>query len=158
MSGKTQFRIGELAAELGLNPRTIRFYEQIGLLPEPQRAASGYRVYSATDLERLRFIAKAKAIGLSLDEIAEILSLRRDGKQPCQCVLGLVDRKIEAVDRQLRVLADFREDLLALREEAARTVPDEGKVCSIIEHHTPAHPSDPGLMMLAPVPQVRSRR
>jgi len=130
-----QLRIGELAAQLGLNPKTIRYYEEIGLLPEPRRTPSGYRAYGLADLERLRFIAKAKAIGLTLDEIREILALRREGERPCQHVLELVDRKLEGVEQQVRALEDFRQELLTLRAEAARTVADHGRICSIIEHH-----------------------
>jgi MerR family transcriptional regulator, Zn(II)-responsive regulator of zntA len=130
--------IGELAAELGLNPKTIRYYEEIGLLPEPERSESGYRLYTRDDLERLRFIGKAKAIGLSLEQIAEVLALRGAGRQPCEHVLALLDEKLAAVDRQLRALRDFKRDLTALRDEAARTAasgPAEGDacVCGIIE-------------------------
>jgi len=81
-----RLRIGELAAELGLNPRTIRFYEGIGLLPNPRRADNGYRWYDDGDRERLRFIQKAKAVGMTLAEIREILDLRSGGRQPCEVV------------------------------------------------------------------------
>lgn len=57
-------RIGEVAKKLGLNPRTLRYYERIGLLPEPQRMNSGYRVYSTQDIERVAFIRKAQLLGL----------------------------------------------------------------------------------------------
>ena len=116
---QAQVRIGELATELGLNPKTIRYYEEIGLLPTPQRTPAGYRLYSAADRERLQFIGKAKAIGLTLEEIREILMLRRDGERPCAHVLGLLDQKLATVDAQLRTLTDFRQDLVALRQAAA---------------------------------------
>ncbi len=138
-----KLRIGELAAELGLNPKTIRYYEQIGLLPAPPRTASGYRLYGAEDVERLRFIGKAKAIGLSLEEIGEILALQREGRAPCAHVLELLDRKLAAVDRQLRALCDFRRELVGLRAEAARTATAEACVCGIIEHHQPADGAEP---------------
>lgn len=76
-------RIGELAAELGLNPKTIRYYEEIGLLPEPRRTQAGYRLYDAADRERLRFILKAKAVGLTLEEIKLVLDVRSNGQPPC---------------------------------------------------------------------------
>ena len=101
-----QFRIGELAAELGIDPKTIRYYEQTGLLPVQTRTSSGYRVYGAADQDRLRFIGKAKAIGLSLKEIAEV-----------------------------RALTDFKQKLVAMREEAADTATTEACVCGIIERH-----------------------
>ena len=132
-------RIGQLAAELRLNPKTIRYYEEIGLLPEPHRTPSGYRAYDAADLERLRFIAKAKAISLTLDEIREILALHREGERPCQHVLDMVDRKLVGVEQQVRALEDFRRELLTLRAEAARVVAEDGRICSIIEHHQLSH-------------------
>lgn len=142
-SAARALRIGELAAACGLNPKTIRYYEEIGLLPAPQRAQSGYRLYDAGDRERLQFIGKAKAIGLSLEEIREILALRRAGSQPCTHVLELLDGKLAAVEAQLRVLEEFRQDLLTLRGEAARTMTAEACVCGIIEHHGALRTGEP---------------
>ncbi|MBI2760685.1 MAG: heavy metal-responsive transcriptional regulator [Chloroflexi bacterium] len=101
-------RIGELAAELGLNPKTIRYYESIGLLPVPPRTEAGYRLYGAADRDRLRFIRKARAIGLTLDEIGQVLALRGEGRRPCEHVVTLLDAKLSAVDEHLRALGDFR--------------------------------------------------
>ena len=66
-------RIGELADRLGVTTKSIRFYESIGLLPDPARTASGYRDYAEADAERLTFIKTAQRLGLSLDEIREIM-------------------------------------------------------------------------------------
>ncbi|MHB1064860.1 MAG: MerR family transcriptional regulator [Georgenia sp.] len=76
-------RIGELAREGGVNPKTIRYYESIGLLPEPDRTASGYRDYEPSDLARLTFIRSAKRLGISLDEIREILAFQQRGEARC---------------------------------------------------------------------------
>lgn len=138
-----QLRIGELASELGLNPKTLRYYEEIGLLPAPRRASSGHRLYDATDRQRLRFIMKARAIGLTLDEIREILILRDSGESPCAHVLVLLDRKLAKVDQQLRALVDFRQELIALREEAAETMTADACFCGIIEQHQAAHGDEP---------------
>ena len=132
---KTQVPIGILAKQLGLNPKTIRYYEEIGLLPEPQRTQAGYRMYDEAALARLRFIGKAKAIGLTLNDISEIFALRREGAPPCEHVLALLDGKLAAVDEQLRLLAEFRQELVALREEAAQTMTADACVCGIIEQH-----------------------
>ncbi len=132
---KTQVPIGMLAKQLRLNPKTIRYYEEIGLLPEPRRTVAGYRMYGEADLARLRFIGKAKTIGLTLHEISQILALRREGRPPCEHVLALLDRKLATVDEQLRILAEFRQDLVALRDEAAQTMTAEACVCGIIEQH-----------------------
>src|SRR5215208_4582891 len=101
-------RIGRLAAALGLNPKTIRYYEEIGLLPAPVRSPAGYRQYSAADRERLRFIAKAKAIGFTLREIGEILARRDEGMEPCPYVGELLDHKLAAVETQLQLLSEMR--------------------------------------------------
>ena len=127
-------RIGQLAAELGVNPRTIRYYEDIGVLPRPTRTPSGYRTYGRVDRERLGFILKARAIGLSLEEIANILQVRNEGQQPCAHVLALLERKMASIDEQLRTLRDVRRDLLELRHYAVQNLPDEGAICGIIEH------------------------
>jgi DNA-binding transcriptional MerR regulator len=127
--------IGELASELGLNPKTIRYYEEIGLLPAPQRNANGYRVYGAADRDRLRFIAKAKTIGLTLQEIGEILALRDAGSEPCERVRELIDGKLAAVDEQLRQLTELRRDLLTLQRKAASNTCSCTPICEIIELH-----------------------
>ena len=129
-------RIGELATELGLNPKTIRFYEEIGLLPPAKRGDNGYRLYDDADRERLHFIAQAKAVGLTLEEIGDILTVRGSGDQPCEHVLELLDHKLLAVEAQMRALSEFRQELVSLREEARSTMHAESCICGIIEQHT----------------------
>jgi DNA-binding transcriptional MerR regulator len=131
-------RIGELAGELGLNPKTIRYYEEIGLLPAPRRSPAGYRLYDTADRDRLRFVAKAKAIGLTLAEIGEILALRDGGTEPCPHVRNLLDHKLAAVDEHLRLLAEARAELLALQAEAGSTACSSAPICGVIERYTPA--------------------
>lgn len=76
-------QIGEAARHLGINPKTIRYYEEIGLIPEAQRNRSGFRVYSQAEIDRLAFILRARALDFSLDDIGEILALRERGVAPC---------------------------------------------------------------------------
>jgi DNA-binding transcriptional MerR regulator len=114
-------RIGELATALGNNPKTIRYYEEIGLRPAPARSPAGYRQYRAAVGERLRFIAKAKDIGFTLREIREILARRDGGMEPCPYVGELLDHQLMAVETQLRLLAEMRSEHLALKAEAAVT-------------------------------------
>lgn len=128
-------RIGELATELGLNPKTLRYYETIGLLPQPRRNAAGYRLYGPADRERLRFIAKAKALGFSLQEISEILALRDAGDEPCLHVRALVDARLAAVTAQLQLLTELRGELEVLHSEAQDTTCSCTPICSIIELH-----------------------
>ncbi len=124
--------IGKLAAIVGVNPRTIRYYEAVGLLPPPRRSPSGYRLYGPDDAARLRFIRRARSAGLSLAEVRQVLELRQAGKEPCDHVLGLLDAKLAAVDRQIRELRALRRRLRALRRRGARAR-RPGCVCGISE-------------------------
>src|SRR5260370_4941494 len=104
-------RIGELAARFGLNPKSIRYYEEIGLLPRADRSESGYRLYTRRDVEQLGFIRRAKTLGLSLDNIRDILKVEEEGSPPCGQVLDLIDVKICAIDHRLSELQAFRTKL-----------------------------------------------
>ncbi len=104
--------IGEVAQRAGVSAPTIRYYEEIGLLPAPLRSSAGYRRYAEQTVEELRFIRKAQALGFSLDEIGEILRLSRSGKAPCSHVLSIAHQHLAAVEERIRRLQRFR-DLLA---------------------------------------------
>lgn len=129
-----QLQIGELAAQLGINPKTIRYYEHIGLLPLPKRTEAGYRLYDAADRELLRFIGRAKVLGLKLEEIREILDIRREGELPCERVVTLLEQKIAAIEDQLRVLSEFQQELRALRATADQIITPQACICGIIEY------------------------
>lgn len=135
-------QVGELAADFGVNSRTIRYYERIGLLAASSRTAAGYRVYGPVEQDRLRFILKAKAVGLSLSEIQDILTLREQGVTPCTHVLAVVEDKLRQLDQHIRALAEFKEELAALRREALDDRPADGCVCSLIERHESPHELD----------------
>jgi MerR family transcriptional regulator, copper efflux regulator len=104
-------QIGELAKKAGVSVQTVRFYERRGLLPNPLRKVSGYRVYGETDLNRLLFIRQAKALGFSLEEIRMILKMRDRGQCPCANVLRLAEQHLETIEHQLRHLSGFRDEL-----------------------------------------------
>ncbi len=135
-------RIGELAARFGLNPKTIRYYEEIGLLPRAGRSASGYRLYDERDVERLGFIRRAKTLGLSLDEIRDILKVEEEGSPPCCQVLDLIDVKISAIDQRMAELQAFRTELASLRTTwtdevtSAQRAATPACICPIIEQQT----------------------
>lgn len=103
--------IGELARQAGVRITTVRFYERRGLLPEPERAASGYRYYSDTAVERLRFIQRAKVLGFSLQEIAELLSLSRNPEAGCEEVRQRAAAKMVAVETRIERLQRIRSAL-----------------------------------------------
>jgi len=126
-------RIGELAGSLNLNPRTIRYYESIGLLPEPDRSPSGYRDYDESDAERLRFIKTAQRVGLSLDEIARVISLRDRGERPCGYVLDLLRNQLGELDRRIEEMSWLRDEVRRLEAVADSQGEAEGTFCGLIE-------------------------
>lgn len=130
--------IGELGDRLGVNPKTIRYYEEIGLLPEPARNNSGYRVYGEQDVERLAFVLRAKALDFSLEEIGEILALRERGEAPCPYVVQQIEAKIDEVDRKIEALRKLRGELEELHTEAEALPPEDiaakGRICHLIEN------------------------
>jgi DNA-binding transcriptional MerR regulator len=127
-------RIGEVADRVGVNTKTIRYYEGIGLLPAPERLPSGYREYSDDDVDRLGFIRTAQRLGLSLSEIAEILGFRERAERPCEYVLGVLDRQVADLDRRMSEMADLRQELIALKKQADQLPTDPTCYCAVIEH------------------------
>ena len=132
-------KIGELAEAVGVTTKTIRFYESVGLLPEPPRTASGYRSYEESDAERLRFIKTAQRLGLSLDEIREIIALRDRGERPCQYVADVLDRQVRGLDRRIKEMRKLREELRHLQSKAVREPDPDGAYCGVIEHTRGLH-------------------
>ncbi|MEJ8639061.1 heavy metal-responsive transcriptional regulator [Streptomyces sp. MS2.AVA.5] len=128
-------RIGELAAKSGLTTKTIRFYEQAGLLPAPRRTPGGYRDYPPHSVARLAFVRDAQAAGLTLAEIRSVLALRDSGQAPCAQVGVLIDEHLAEIDRRLAELRQARTVLRELALRAAVTDPDTcsaGDICTIL--------------------------
>lgn len=107
-------RIGELALRSGVSEKTLRYYEDIGLVDTPERSANGYRDYGADVVDRLRFVRSAQAVGLTLAEIREILGLRERGETPCQHVLAVIEKHAEEIDARIKELRDLRRELKEL--------------------------------------------
>ncbi len=93
--------IGDVAKLANVNPKTIRYYEGINLLPRVKRGRNNYRIYSQATVERLNFIRKAQSLGFTLVEIKEILALRDKGLKPCRHVRNLLRQKLADVERKL---------------------------------------------------------
>lgn len=118
-------RIGELAAKTGVSTKAIRYYEDIDVLPPPERGANGYRSYGPAAVERLLFVRDARATGLSLTEIRSILSLRDQGESTCNHVLGLLETHLGEIDAHIESLRKTRRQLASLTERARRLDPSE---------------------------------
>jgi MerR family copper efflux transcriptional regulator len=112
-------KIGEVARSTGLPIDTIRYYERVGLLPEPARRPSGYRSYGTGAIRRLRFIHSAKALGFTLPEIKELLAL--DAGRNVPAVQAAARRKLADLDRRLAELTRIRLALASLVEHCPGT-------------------------------------
>jgi DNA-binding transcriptional MerR regulator len=132
-------RIGALAAAADTTAKTIRFYEQAGLLPEPPRTAAGYRDYPDHAAVRLAFIRSAQSAGLTLAEIRGILAVRDHGRPPCTHVTGLLRRHLAETERRLAELAQTHAMLRDLLATAQATDPDActGSICTILDPPAP---------------------
>ncbi|MDR9764447.1 Zn(2+)-responsive transcriptional regulator [Shewanella baltica] len=127
------YRIGELADLCEVKADTLRFYEKHGLLAPSSRTESGYRVYTEADAARLRFILRAKAVGFTLNEISELLSIELDkSNRVCADVKGMVDIKLAQVQAKIAELNHFQTSLQSL-SDACCGGPRSAEHCSILE-------------------------
>lgn len=115
--------IGQLAAATGVTPKTLRFYEGRGLLPEPLRTRAGYRDYPDVAADRVRFIRRARAAKLTLEHVRQILTVRDGGQPPCGHVSQLVTQRLAEVERRLDELTRTRDELHALGRRLGRLDP-----------------------------------
>ncbi len=127
--------IGELAKASGTTTKTLRFYEEAGLLPAAERTPGGYRDYSPDVLPRLDFIRRGRAAGLSLAQIREVLDVRDGGSAPCDHVRQLLDHRLSELDRQIADLQALRDTVAELRDGAVTVDPahcDPATVCRYV--------------------------
>ncbi len=129
--------IGKVAEKTGLNPKTIRYYEEIGLVPKPERTESRYRLYAPEVIDLLHFIKQAQGFGLRLLEIKEIIAIRQQGKLPCLHVRALLEEKLKDLDRKVVELLTLRDELRHLLANWTRRARSAGSakaaVCPHIE-------------------------
>ncbi len=108
--------IGQASARSGVPAKTIRYYEDIGLLAPAARTGNGYRAYGETDLHVLRFIQRARSLGFSVRECRQLIGLYRNPDRASAEVKALAEQRIEAIDRKLAELAAMRATLARLAE------------------------------------------
>ncbi len=118
-------QIGELAKTAGVTTKTIRYYESIGVLDEPERTESGYRSYGPGAIERLDFVRQAQSSGLALAEIRSILEIKDEGGQACQHTTALLGRHLDELDARIVELEAAREELRTMYERAGSLDPAE---------------------------------
>lgn len=114
--GGMSLRVSQVAAECGVSPDAVRFYEKEGLLPHPPRSPAGYREYDATAPQRIRFIRAAQEMGLRLAEIKELLDIQDRGACPCGHTKDLIEGRIGEIDDEMARLTALRSNLAAMAE------------------------------------------
>jgi len=132
-------RIQEFSRRTGVSAKTIRYYEEIGLLPNPARAENNYRQYDEQDVERLRLVGGARRLDLSLEEIREILDLRDRREAPCRILLERLEHKADEIAERIRSLQQMERDLRDLHALGLTFPTDDvdGKhcVCHLVSEH-----------------------
>jgi Cu(I)-responsive transcriptional regulator len=136
----TFMNIGEAAAAAGVTPKMIRHYESLGMIPEPERTEAGYRLYSPREVDMLRFIRQARAVGFPVKEIDGLLSLWRDEHRASREVKDLAQRQLAELEQRRREIDEMRLTLSAMVQKCAG---DDAPHCAILEElssagHAPA--------------------
>lgn len=124
-------QIKEFARQTGLPAKTIRYYEEIGLLPPPERLKNGYRDYAPEDVSRVRLVAGARSLDFSLDDIREILALRDRREAPCRVVLDLLAERANEIGQRITELQRMETELRELHRLGSTFPTDDvdGKQC-----------------------------
>jgi DNA-binding transcriptional MerR regulator len=137
--------ISRAAAEAGVSPDTLRYYERVGLLEPPERTGSGYRMYDADTPGRVRLIKSAQRLGLRLASIRDLLTMLDQGACPCGHTQTLATQRVAEIDAELRRLQRLREELAGLVHDLADCPepPVETCWCQIIASEKGGGPSCP---------------
>lgn len=134
-------RVEELSRRTGVAGNTIRYYTRIGLLQPRRHESNGYRLFVEADVRRLHFVVEAKALGLSLAQIREIMRNAEEGESPCELARTYVARKVVEVRSNIDALSKLQAKMeLALRswEHLPDGPPDDCPICPLIEAVVPA--------------------
>ena len=128
-------QIGEAARQSGVKVPTIRYYEQIGLLPTPPRSEGNRRSYEAADLKRLGFIRHARELGFEIEAIRALLTLQDDPSQPCARADTIAKARLVDVEQRIRSLTALKSELELMVEECSHGHVGECRVIEILADH-----------------------
>jgi MerR family copper efflux transcriptional regulator len=121
--------IGEASARSGVSAKMIRYYEQVGVLPQPERRLSGYRAYDENDIHRLRFVRRARDFGFPVERIRELLRLWSDRKRPNSEVKRIAETHVAELDARIAQLTALRD---SMKDLARRCHGDARPDCPIL--------------------------
>lgn len=129
------YSIGELASETGVKVPTIRYYEGIGLLPAPPRTTGNQRRYDAAALERLRFIAHARAMGFPMEELRAMLKIAGHRDAPCEDIDALVRARLTEVEDRIARLTALRAELRGMLQSHQHGTVADCRVVEVLSDH-----------------------
>jgi len=132
---KSDIPIGALAERTGCNIQTIRYYEQIGLLPQPSRTEGGQRRYGTDIIHRLAFIRHARDLGFDIDSIRELMQLAGAPERPCADVDRIAEAHLQAVEAKIAKLAALRAELRRMLKECGKGQIAECRVIDSLSDH-----------------------
>lgn len=128
------FGIGALSQATGCPIETIRYYEKLSLLKEPERTGGGHRLYNESHQKRLGFILKARGLGFNLDKTRELLSLAENNERSCSEALQLVENNLSAVNEKLAELQAIKDSLLVMAKSCQSCCPStKAPDCTIVD-------------------------
>lgn len=128
--------IGKLSRETGVKIPTIRYYEQIGLLPEPERNGGGQRIYGRATLDRLSFIRHARELGFSLEDIRELTILSENPSQNCHTVDSIAARQLTAVQKRISRLQALETELQRMLGQCHGKTVDTCRIIQVLGDHS----------------------
>ena len=128
--------IGTLAKRTGTKVQTIRYYEQIGLMPEAGRTEGGQRRYNDADLDRLAFIRHARQLGFTLEAIRELLDLSDNPSRSCAEVDVIAHRQLKEVEARIARLEALRKELKRMLRECSRDTVSDCRVLEVLRDHS----------------------
>lgn len=128
--------IGTLAGKTGTKVQTIRYYEQIGLMPEPGRTEGGQRRYTEAELDRLAFIRHARQLGFPLDAIRELLNLSDDPQQTCEEADAIASRQLRQVEQRIARLEALRTELKRMIHECSGGNTSDCRILGVLRDHS----------------------
>jgi Cu(I)-responsive transcriptional regulator len=139
-----EFTIGPLAAESGVKVQTVRYYEQIGLMPEPHRSEGNQRLYSKSHVDRLAFIRHARDLGFSLAEIRDLLVLQDQPNLACDDADKIARLHLDEVSRKISQLRALHSELTRMVDQCAGGAISDCRVIEILSNHEECLADHPG--------------
>lgn len=136
---KTLFSIGQLSKNCDCKPQTLRYYEDIGLIPKPERNQGNQRIYTLSHQKRVKFIRHSRQLGFSLEQIRQILSLTDTPNQPCDEVNTIAQSHLDEVTHKITCLQDMQKELQRMVFECSADRVADCRIVEVLSNHSFCH-------------------